>query len=92
MYKLKSGRNKFDEWQLSEASNSNDKPLKTSTFRVQPEFEEEIMEFVERFDTPFNSRSELVRISCRIMIDAIQNNEEDFTNNSKLRVEQNQVI
>jgi hypothetical protein len=79
MYELTSGRNKFAEWTSSEDIEvSDDNPLKTSTFRIQPDFEEEIMEFIDRFDTPFNSRSELVRISCRLMIDTIQNGGEGF--------------
>jgi hypothetical protein len=79
MYELTSGRNKFAEWTSSEDIEvSDDNPLKTSTFRIQPDFEEEIMEFIDRFDTPFNSRSELVRISCRLMIDTIQKGGEGF--------------
>ena len=79
MYELKSGRNKFAEWTSSgDLGVSEHEPLKTSTFRIQPDFEEEIMNFVDRLDTPFNSRSELVRISCRIMINAIQDSGEEF--------------
>jgi len=79
MYELKSGRNKVAEWTSSEdVELSNEDPLKTSTFRIQPDFEEEIMHFIDRVETPFSSRSELVRISCRLMIDIIQNGKEEF--------------
>lgn len=79
LYELNSGKNVLNNWRNTEDSEETE-ALENLTFRADPGLKEEIDEFISRDDVPFDSRSQLTRISLKLILESLEEGEFDGGN------------